>query len=221
MSYIVRREIENYFCEGVIGKPILTKRQLLEVDSLISDWKMRYEFWKAGIKMRPYIISSKYYGRNLEEVLKYIGFNVGLPYLRIDIDMIDEFEEDLNSLLISLFTDQGSEIIPIWRTKYLVHIISRYDLFSLADGIKKIAESNPENLVILSGEFENYPYERLNLKVEKGEKEELKKVIIDNLRKAGLTSLESLDEDLEGLIEKLDQIKFKLIKNELLRTHKA
>ena len=79
--------------------------------------------------------------------------------------------------------------------------------------------------MILSGDFmeEVYPYEVLNLRAKEEEEEELKEVIADNLRKAGLTSLESLDgdKDLEWLIERLDQVKVKLIRNELLRTHKA
>lgn len=225
MSYIVRKEIESHFCEGVLGKPILTERQLLEVDSLISDWSMKNEFLKAGINLGPYIINSKYYGRNLEEVMKYIGFHTQLSLLRLDINSINEFEEDIGSLLEYLFTSEWQEI-PIWRSKYLVHIIcDRYTTCLLTDAVHKIARNNPENLVILSGDFmeKAYPYEVLNLRVKEEEEEELKEVIADNLRKAGLTSLESLDgdKDLEWLIERLDQVKVKLIRNELLRTHKA
>lgn len=225
MSYITRKEIENHFYEGVLGKPILTERQLLEVDNLISDWSIKDEFLKAGISLGPYIIKSKYCGKNLEEVMKYIGFHTQLPLLRLDINSINEFEEDIGSLLQYLFTGEGQGI-PIWRSKYLVHIIcDRYNSCLLADAVHKIARNNPENLVILSGDFmeEMYPYEVLDLKVKKEEEEELKEAINDNLRKAGLTNLESLDgdKDLEWLIEGLDQVKVKLIRNELLRSNKA
>lgn len=224
MSYIVRKEIENHFCEGVLGKPILTERQLLEVNGLISDWNTRYEFWKEGIKVGPYVINSKYQGKNLEETLKYIGFHTGLPYLRLFINNINEFEEDIDSLLVGLFTDEGAEVIPVWRNKYLVHVICNdYNNSLLVDAIHKIAGKNPENLVILSfNHGDKYCfYERIDLSPKEEEREELKKVILNILGTAGSAFLEPLYGDLELLIEKLDQIKIKLIKDELLRSSKA